>query len=97
MAKASLIVGDDEHDGQWATMRLYEAPYWGVLSFIDRAYDPKYLYYGELSQDAGQMRDLCYVRNGEEMRENLKAILEIPGLYQRLVRAQRAQWGIEEE
>lgn len=89
-ARASLIIGDEDHDGQWATMRLYEAPYWGVLSFIDLSYDPNKLYYS----DRG-VQLWCYVNGPEDIRSKLDDLREQPQIYRDLVAAQRKQWGIE--
>jgi len=84
-AKASIVIGDKEHNNNIITARFYENIIYGVISFIDKDYDPeKRLYKNELLQQ------ILYVDDWRGIKYALNRIEE-EGLYDEIIRLQKEE------
>ena len=81
-AMCSLIVGDEEHNQYWDTVRVYELPMWGIISTIDEAFDPDYRIYPDIPE--------CYVSGKAQLDYVLSRLTREPEFHDRILFAQRA-------
>lgn len=83
---ATLVVGDDLHNGNERTPRYFEAMLLDVVAFIRIDYDPEKKY---IKNEF--LRDFVYVSTKEELKERIEQIKNDPSLYRKIVDLERKE------
>ena len=83
---ATLVVGDNLHNGNERTPRFFEAMLLDIVAFINLDFDPEKRYVKDEF-----LRDFIYVSSKEELKERIEKIKTDPELYKRIVELERKE------
>ena len=83
---ATLVVGDNLHNGNERTPRFFEAMLLDIVAFINIDFDPEKRY---VKNDF--LKEFIYVSTPEELKERIEQIKKDPELYNKIVKLEREE------
>lgn len=83
---ATLVVGDNLHNGNERTPRFFEAMLLDLVAFINIDFDPEKNY---IKNEF--LREFVYVSSKEELKEKIEQIKNDPSLYKKIVELERKE------
>lgn len=83
---ATLVVGDNLHNGNIKSARFFESMLLDVVAFIYTAYDPDRSYVQN-----EWLKDFIYVSSVEELKDRINRIKANPELYKKIVELERQE------
>lgn len=81
---ATVVCGDELHNGNIRTPRFFESMLVDTVAFIHNSFDPEHKY---VSNE--KLADFIYVETSEDIRERLLKIKNDESLYRKIVEAER--------
>ena len=83
---ATVVIGDNLHNGNIKSARFFESMLLDVVAFIYTAYDPNKTYI-----QSEWLKDFIYISSKEELKTKIDKIKNNPELYKKIVEAERQE------